>query len=364
MLQKEVNLLEKKYFLENIILYAKIFIQNLMKIFSIISFLIILITTKLHAKPTKASIVINIQNGKTVYGFKQNEKNHPASLTKMMTLYIVFEHLQSKKIKLSTKIPVSKNAAMQPASKLYLKENTYFTVEQGILALVTRSANDVSTAFGEFFSGSERKFAILMSNKAKSLGMHNTIYKNSSGLHDKEQVTTAYDQAILGASLRRNLPEYYKYFSKKQFRYKNRIITNHNNLLNKINGIDGIKTGYTQESGYNIVTSLKSDDESIIAVVMGMPTNQGRDKKALELICLFKNKKNIQRNKNIKKSYSPISKRIKHTIIKTKNSPIQKYTSTIPAIKKDKLVLQEKLSPIQRINSIPYARKLNSKSLH
>lgn len=336
MSQKKANLWEKKHFIENTIIYGKSFIQNGTKIFFRIVITFIITATKLNAKPSYSGIVINIQNNKTVYGFKQNEKRYPASLTKMMTLYILFEYLQSKKIKLDTKIPVSKTAAMQPASKLYLKENTYFTVEQGILALITRSANDVSTAFGEFISGSEKKFATIMSIKAKSLGMHNTIYKNSSGLHHKNQVTTARDQAILGISIRKKFPQYYKYFATNQFRYRNRIITNHNNLLKKINGIDGIKTGYTQESGYNIVASLKSNDKSIIAVVMGMDTCQERDKKAIELISLFTNKKSIKSkktNKSIKKTSSPVSGKIKHIIITRKNSPVQRHISSIPPIK-------------------------------
>ncbi|XCD81864.1 D-alanyl-D-alanine carboxypeptidase family protein [Candidatus Liberibacter asiaticus] len=265
-----------------------------------LSIIMISMASELHAKPKYSSIVIDV-NKNQMTGFKQDEPRYPASLTKMMTLYIIFEYLQSKKLHLNTQIPVSKTAATQNPSKLYLKEKTYFTTEQGILALITRSANDVSTAFGEFISGSEKKFAILMSNKAKKIGMQNTIYKNASGLHDKNQITTARDQAILGILLRKNFPQYYKYFSIRKFRYRNRIITNHTKLLNKMHNIDGIKTGYTRNSGFNIVTSLRYKDDPIVAVVMGMPTSQERDQKALELITSFLEKKTLKHQQTHRK---------------------------------------------------------------
>lgn len=139
-----------------------------------------------------------------------------------------------------------------------------------------------------------------MSNKAKSLGMNHTTYKNSSGLHDKNQKTTARDQAILGIILRKKFPQYYKYFSIRKFQYRNKIILNHNKLMNKIHGIDGIKTGYTRDSGFNIVASLQNENNSIITVVMGMPTCQKRDQKALELINSFLNTKKQNINQYIK----------------------------------------------------------------
>ncbi|WP_333947731.1 D-alanyl-D-alanine carboxypeptidase family protein [Candidatus Liberibacter brunswickensis] len=285
-------------------------------------------TSKSYAKPKYSSFVIDVKTKQT-NGFKQDELRYPASLTKMMTLYIVFEYLQSKKIHLNTKVPVSYTAARQNPSKLYLKEKTNFTIEKGILALITRSANDVSTAFGEFISGSEKKFAILMSNKAKEIGMKNTIYKNASGLHDKNQVTTARDQAILGIMLRKKFPEYYKYFSVRKFRYKNRIIMNHNKLLNKMHGIDGIKTGYTRNSGFNIVTSLQYKDNSIVAVVMGMQTYQARDQKALELISSFSNKKIFKNKQTSKKNDITFISPKKYLIIKQIRDKSHKSQSKI-----------------------------------
>ncbi len=140
-----------------------------------------------------------------------------------------------------------------------------------------------------------------MSNKAKKIGMQNTIYKNASGLHDKNQITTARDQAILGILLRKNFPQYYKYFSIRKFRYRNRIITNHNKLLNKMHNIDGIKTGYTRNSGFNIVTSLRYKDDPIVAVVMGMPTSSGKRSKSLRTHYLISGKENLETSTNSQK---------------------------------------------------------------
>ncbi|CAL9916581.1 D-alanyl-D-alanine carboxypeptidase [Candidatus Liberibacter solanacearum] len=357
MLQQNTKYLEKKQFLEYVSVYRSFIIQEIFRSLWKILLLCIILTSmalKSHAKLEYSSIVIDLLNDKRTNGFKQDKLQYPASLTKMMTLYIIFEHLQSKKMHLNTKIPVSKTATIQPPSKLYLKENTFFTVEQGILALITRSANDVSTAFGEFISGSEKKFAILMSNKAKSLGMNHTTYKNASGLHDKNQKTTARDQAILGIILRKNFPQYYKYFSIRKFQYRNKIILNHNKLINKIHGIDGIKTGYTRDSGFNIVASLQNETNSIIAVVMGMPTCQKRDQKALELINSFLNTKKTK-HKPICKSgnltFSPTMKALITEKIKDSNQqlpkkyPVQKRTQ-----------LNKKSYPIKNSNFISKTR--------
>ncbi|AKK19996.1 D-alanyl-D-alanine carboxypeptidase family protein [Candidatus Liberibacter africanus] len=326
---KKTTLQQKK--IEYVSSYRSIYIQKYIKILwktLLFSTIILSGTSKIYAKSQYSSFIIDVKEKKTD-GFQQDELRYPASLTKMMTLYIVFEQLKSKKIHLHTQIPVSRTAAKQNPSKLHLKENTYFTVEQGILALITRSANDVSTAFGEFISGSEQKFAMLMSKKAKKIGMNHTIYKNASGLHDKNQVTTARDQATLGIMLRKKFPEYYKYFSINNFRYKNRIILNHNKLLNKMQGIDGIKTGYTRNSGFNIVVSLQDKDHSIVAVVMGMPTYQKRDQKALQLINSFLNKKILNhKKKNINDDpiYSSHKKsmmiqKIRSSLHKSKKNP-------------------------------------------
>jgi D-alanyl-D-alanine carboxypeptidase len=212
---------------------------------------------------------------------------YPASLTKMMTLYLVFEALESGRIKLNTRVPVSANAAAEQPSKLGIRKGTSFTVEQGIMALVTRSANDCATAFGEFLGGTEARFGKMMTAKARQLGMTRTVYYNAHGLPDARQVTTARDQARLGVALRRDFPQYYGYFSTRSFKYGRQVIGNHNRLLGNVAGVDGIKTGYTRASGFNLVTSAQLDGRSIVAVVMGGRTGGSRDAKMRKLVAAY-----------------------------------------------------------------------------
>lgn len=236
------------------------------------------------AGPRSSSIVIDVKAGKVMTSEDPDGLRYPASLTKMMTLYLVFEALDSGRIKLSTRVPVSANAAAEQPSKLGVRKGTSFTVEQGILALVTRSANDCATAFGEFLGGSEARFGKMMTAKARQLGMTRTVYHNAHGLPDARQVTTARDQARLGIALRRDFPQYYAYFSTHSFTYGRQVIGNHNRLLGNVRGVDGIKTGYTRASGFNLVTSATTDGRSIVAVVMGGATSASRDAKMRKLV--------------------------------------------------------------------------------
>jgi D-alanyl-D-alanine carboxypeptidase len=236
------------------------------------------------AGPRSSSIVIDVKAGKVMASEDPDGLRYPASLTKMMTLYLVFEALESGRIKLNTRVPVSANAAAEQPSKLGVRKGTSFTVEQGILALVTRSANDCATAFGEFLGGSEARFGKMMTAKARRLGMTRTVYHNAHGLPDARQVTTARDQARLGIALRRDFPQYYDYFSTRSFKYGRQVIGNHNRLLGNVRGVDGIKTGFTRASGFNLVTSATADGRSIVAVVMGGATSRSRDAKMRKLV--------------------------------------------------------------------------------
>lgn len=236
------------------------------------------------AGPRSSSIVIDVKAGKVLSAEDPDGLRYPASLTKMMTLYLVFEALESGRIKLNTRVPVSANAAAEPPSKLGIRKGTSFTVEQGILALVTRSANDCATAFGEFLGGTEARFGKMMTAKARQLGMTRTVYYNAHGLPDARQVTTARDQARLGIALRRDFPQYYDYFSTRSFKFGKQVIGNHNRLLGNVRGVDGIKTGFTRASGFNLVTSAQADGRSIVAVVMGGPTARTRDAKMRKLV--------------------------------------------------------------------------------
>ncbi|WP_371833425.1 serine hydrolase [Ferirhizobium litorale] len=236
------------------------------------------------ANPKYAGIVVDAKTGNVLYSENADSLRYPASLTKMMTLYLVFESLEKGRINLNTKVPVSANAAAEPPSKLGLRAGSTLTVDQAIKALVTRSANDAATALGEFIGGSETQFARMMTNKARALGMTRTTYRNANGLPNTAQMTTARDQARLGMALRQHFPQYYGYFSTRSFRYGKQNIGNHNRLLGAVRGVDGIKTGYTRASGFNLATSAQADGRSVVGVVLGGTTGRARDAQMTKLI--------------------------------------------------------------------------------
>jgi D-alanyl-D-alanine carboxypeptidase len=240
--------------------------------------------TEAAARARPAAIVVDAKNGKVMYEEDPDGLRYPASLTKMMTLYLVFEALESGRISLNSRVPVSNHAANQAPSKLGVRPGQSFTVEQGILALVTRSANDCATAFAEFLGGSEPRFGKMMTAKARSLGMSRTIYYNANGLPDPRQVTTARDQARLGVALRKHFPEYYGYFATRVFKYGRQTIPSHNRLVGSVRGVDGIKTGYTRAAGFNLVTSAQLNGRSIVGVVLGGTSTPQRDSKMRRLV--------------------------------------------------------------------------------
>ena len=236
------------------------------------------------AAAKKAAIVIDANTGKTLYSSNGDAPRYPASLTKMMTLYMVFEAMVAGKIDKSTKVRFSRHAASQPPTKLGTGAGNSITVEQAILALVTKSANDAAAAVGELLGGSESNFARMMTAKARQLGMKSTTFRNASGLPDSRQVTTARDMAILGMSLKEHFPKYYDYFSTRSFTYGRTRMGNHNKLLGRVKGVDGIKTGYTRASGFNLASSVEIGDRKLVAVVMGGASGRSRDARMAELI--------------------------------------------------------------------------------
>ncbi|MGB3813923.1 MAG: D-alanyl-D-alanine carboxypeptidase [Shinella sp.] len=243
--------------------------------------------TPAAANPKYAGIVIDAKTGKVLYSQDADELRYPASLTKMMTLYLTFEALEARKISLKSRVPFSKNAASEPPTKLGVGTGNSITVEQAILGLITRSANDASTALAEYLGGSEERFTRIMTQKARALGMTRTVYRNANGLPNSAQVTTARDQARLGIALRQHFPQYYSYFSTRSFRFGKQVINGHNRLLGNVNGVDGIKTGYTRASGYNLVTSAIADGRSVVAVVMGGRSGGARDQQMRKLIAAY-----------------------------------------------------------------------------
>jgi len=234
--------------------------------------------------PPYADIVVDDKSGLVLHEVNPDEPRHPASLTKIMTLYLLFEQLEAGKLKLDTPLPVSTRASLQNPTKLGLKPNQTIQVEDAIKGLVTKSANDAAVVVAEAIGGSEEEFAKLMTLKASALGMTGTTYVNASGLPAEAQITTARDQAVLGRAIQHRLPVYYQYFATPSFRYKGAEMRNHNHLLGQVKGVDGIKTGYTDASGYNLASSVRRDEKHIVAVVLGGTSNGARDARMRQLI--------------------------------------------------------------------------------
>lgn len=275
-----------------------------------------------------AAIVVDANNGKILHSRSAYLERYPASLTKMMTLYLVFEDMKKGKITKSSKLKVSKKAAARPPSKLWLRAGSTITVDNAIKALVAKSANDVATAIAENLSKSQKEFAIRMTRKAKQLGMKNTRFRNANGLTNRNQKTTAADMAVLGMALRKHFPQYYHYFSARTFNYGRQKIKNHNKLLGKVNGVDGIKTGFTSASGFNLVTSVEKEGRSIVAVVMGGRSSKSRDRQMKKLVAEFLPKASKSAPKPVyvslpRKVATPIASPRKTVIAKTQKVKTQ-----------------------------------------
>ena len=234
--------------------------------------------------PPFSSLVIDGNSGEVLQASNADAMRHPASLTKIMTLYLLFEELDAGRIRLDTPLKISAHAAEQAPSKLGLKPGQTIAVEDAIKAVVTKSANDVAVAIAENLAGSEDEFARVMTQKAHALGMAHTTYVNASGLPDDDQLTTARDLALLGRTIADRFPRYYRYFATPAFVYHGAAMRNHNHLLGAVAGVDGIKTGYTRDSGFNLVTSVHRDGRYLVAVVLGGHSAFARDARMRELI--------------------------------------------------------------------------------
>jgi len=227
--------------------------------------------------PQFSSIIVDGNSGAVLTSTSPDGLRHPASLTKIMTLYLLFERLESGQMTLDTEMPVSEHASEQAPTKLGLRPGQTLRVEDAIKGIVTRSANDAAVVVAEAIGGTEDDFGKMMTRKARSLGMSRTNYHNASGLPDDEQITTARDQSILGRAIQDRFPRYYRYFSTLAFKFRGESIRNHNHLLGSVEGVDGIKTGYTRASGFNLVTSLHRGNRYLIGVVMGGRSGGSRD---------------------------------------------------------------------------------------
>lgn len=290
-----------------------------------IFFTSLIITDSAQAK--YASIVVDADSGRILHATNADTRNYPASLTKMMTLYILFDSLESGEITLKSKFKVSRRATRQPPSSLRLRYKQTISAKDAILALVTKSANDVATVIAENLAGSEREFALRMTAKARKLGMTRTTFRNASGLPNRGQLSTARDMAKLARALLNNHAKYYGYFSVKKFRYNGSSYKNHNKLLTSYEGVDGIKTGYIRAAGYNLVASAKRGNQRLIGVVFGGNSSKHRNRHMTNL--LNKGFSTLDRGQTVVASYD----------VKKKpdvNRPANKQTAAVSYIKPKK----------------------------
>jgi D-alanyl-D-alanine carboxypeptidase len=243
-----------------------------------------------HASDAESSpydtgaIVLNEATGEVMYSRNADRKLYPASMTKVMTLYMTFEALRDGRLDMNTPLKVSKHASTREPSKLWLKAGSTIPVEDAILAIVTKSANDVATVLAEAIGDTEENFALLMTAKARELGMRNTVFRNASGLPDGKQVSTPRDMAVLGVAIHRDFPDLYDYFKTRTFTYNGKTLTTHNRFVKNYKGADGIKTGYIRASGFNLLAAAERDGHRLVGVVFGGRTAKLRDDHMAEIM--------------------------------------------------------------------------------
>ncbi|SFP88556.1 D-alanyl-D-alanine carboxypeptidase [Nitrosomonas cryotolerans] len=247
-------------------------------------FFLFLLVNPVEANPRYASIVIDENTNQVLHEFRADASRYPASLTKMMTLYLLFEAMKQGKMTLDSRMEVSTHAASMPQTNISLRRGDAISVREAILALIVRSANDVAAVVAEALGDTEANFARMMTDKARKLGMHATTFRNASGLPNGEQKTTARDMATLSARLMKDFPQHYHYFSTQSFSYKGTTYKSHNRMVRNTPGVDGLKTGYIRASGFNMATSAKRGNRRVIAVVMGGQTGTSRDQHMAELL--------------------------------------------------------------------------------
>lgn len=252
--------------------------------FLTLTLLLLFLINPVQASPLHAAIVIDADSGAVLHQSNADASRYPASLTKMMTLYLLFEALEQRKLTLDTRMPVSAHAASMPSTNINLQLGDTISVRDAISALIVRSANDVAAVVAEALGDTEANFGRLMTNKSRKLGMHFTTFRNASGLPNNEQKTTARDLVTLSARLMKDFPQYYHYFSTQTFTYKGVTYNSHNRMVRNTRGVDGLKTGFIRASGFNVATSAKRGNRRVIAVVMGGSTAASRDQQMAQLL--------------------------------------------------------------------------------
>lgn len=246
--------------------------------------LLLLLVNLAQANPRYAAIVIDADTGKVLHESHADASRYPASLVKMMTLYMLFEALAQRKITLDTRMRVSAHAASMPQTNIGLRSGDTLSVREAIPALIVRSANDVAAVVAEALGNTEANFGRMMTDKARKLGMRASTFRNASGLPNSEQKSTARDMAILSTRLMKDFPQHYHYFSTQSFRYRGVTYNSHNRMVRNIQGVDGLKTGFIRASGFNVATSAKRSNRRVIGVVMGGRTAASRDQQMAQLL--------------------------------------------------------------------------------
>lgn len=236
------------------------------------------------AAPPFSVVILDGSTGRVILSDNPGAQRHPASLTKMMTVYMTFDALKAGSLTLDQMLTVSGNAASRPPTKLGLRPGQKISVKNAIMALITLSANDMSVVLAEAIAGSEEAFAARMTARARELGMSDTLFRNANGLPDPQQVTSAYDMAKLGLALMRDHPDYYPMFSTQQWRFGGKVITNHNRMLGRYEGTNGIKTGYIRASGFNLVISVRRDGHHLVGAIFGGTSARARDDKMIQYL--------------------------------------------------------------------------------
>jgi D-alanyl-D-alanine carboxypeptidase len=287
---------------------------------SFIALTIILASTNADAK--YASFVIDAKTGQVLHAINENTRNYPASLTKLMTLYLLFEALETKKLTMKSRLKVSRRAANRPASKLGLRPGQTIKVKDAMMAIIVKSANDVASVVAENIAGNEQRFALLMTNKARKLSMRRTTFRNASGLPHRGQLSTAKDMATLAHAIINHFPQYYIFFSQRYFKYENRTYKSHNKILKSFPGAEGMKTGYIRASGYNLVTTAKQNGKRIIGVVFGGKSSRSRNGHMKKLLTRAFKRPNSQ--KRIASAYRVTRKYKQHKAARALSSVITK----------------------------------------
>jgi D-alanyl-D-alanine carboxypeptidase (penicillin-binding protein 5/6) len=248
------------------------------KLLIALSFCVAILSLSTTAQAGSAQLLLDARTGEVLASENPDVLNHPASLTKMMSVYMVFDAIHAGRLSWDSPVPFSKYASSRPPTKLSVKAGDSITVREAVLGMIVKSANDAAAAIGEKIGGSEEAFAAMMTRKARSLGMMNTTFFNASGLPHDQQFTTARDMSTLAVALMRDFPKEYELFATKSFKFRGKTINGHNNLMYRYKGMDGIKTGYTNASGFNLVSAVEKDGRRVIGVVMGGRTAASRDK--------------------------------------------------------------------------------------